>query len=358
MSILTKWQRQLAILRLRKEIKREPHISTYVSLVERHLFQGDLAKASQVVDQALLRYPDSERLAVLQSQVRKVGLRVEIDQLRRQILTAPTPETFERLADLYLSLGEAGRALRLAAECARKFPNDCTSSWIEGRIGLERYRKHRVAKEGRAAVDALERVVSANAEHWRARRILSELYLEIGAGGLARPHLEALARRHSTDESIQAAFEQASASAVGDVDLEKALTAAEESRLKIGEPTTSSTDADWLRRLREQTGRLVKTKRGIVAAQVVGADEKLDPLRWDGAAEKIADIADSALHRMDLGGLHDFRLSGPFGHLVAFRSDSCWLLFLCSEATRFEAVMEAALEAISEARVAGGEVLR
>jgi tetratricopeptide (TPR) repeat protein len=357
MSILAKWQRRWAILQLRKELRREPHISTFVSLVERHLFHGDVGKASHVVEQALRRYPDSERLAALEAQVRKAGLRAEIDQLRREIATSPTPGAIERLADVYLSLGEIGRALRLAAQCAKQFPNDATSAWIEGRIGIERYRKHGVAKEGRAAADALERVVRANPEHARAHRLLADFYVQIGALALARPHLEAVERSESTPETVGEAVEPSDAAVATD-DLDRLLRDAESSRASQEGPLATAPDGEWLNRLRQQANHLVKTKRGIVAAYVLAPGDTLDPSRWEGASGKIAEIADSALHRMDLGGLHDFRLSGSFGHLVAFRSESCWLLFLCSESTRFETVMEAALEAVSEARVAGHEAVK
>ena len=113
-----------------------------------------------------------------------------------------------------------------------------------------------------------------------------------------------------------------------------------------------------LERLQEQASRLVKRQRGIVAAVVIRADEQPDVSRWDGATGRIAQLADVTLHRMDLGGLHELRLSGPFGHLVALRSEATWLLLLCAESARVEEIVELAQETISEARAAGTEVTR
>ncbi len=355
MNILSKWQQQWAINRLRKEVRRDPHISSFVSLIERHLFQGDVVQARDVAEDAVRRYPDSERLASLLARVRRVAVRVEIDELRRRIAASPSPEGLCRLADLYLSLGEAGRALRLAAECGRRFPAHENGPWIEGRVRIQRYREHHLAKDGRETASTLEEVVRRNADHVRARRLLADFYLELGAKALARPHLEALAASVDADDAVRGALDSIEcdgAEAENAPRLDDLLRAAETTGAAAATHPASVDTSMRLERLRELASRLVASHKGIVAAVVFRRDEQPDMTRWEGAAGKIASLADSALRQMDLGGLHDFRLSGPFGHLFAFRAEDAWLLLLCSESARFEEVKEASVEAISESRLA------
>jgi len=320
LKIVRRFQRRREIHKIAQSVSDRPTPRKYEGLCERLLATRGAEAAVGAITEARKLFPWSERLEALHSKIRIAASRDEIARLQADAERAPSPEAYGRLAEALRKVGEDDEAIRYCRLSASSFPSNENAFLVEGRIRMEKLRRTGLVRDGMLAVENLERAISLNTDNTKARRLLADLYLEIGARSRARPHLEYLASEIGFQEAID--------------------------RLASDDGTTENADLSELFRRAKRTpspgsapsrepvlGRLVEELRatqGVHEIVTLGFVEGEAPEieRTDGVSAElravsalIARQAQGSLVEMDMGNLRYGELTGSWGTVLLFRLD-------------------------------------
>lgn|GEM_PF-3896979 len=100
-----------------------------------------------------------------------------------EVLEKYLPESFARLADIYLAGGEHKRALEILNQHAESFPDYPTGFWMLGKV-------HYSLKDKERALKYLHRTLQIIPEHLAALELIGKIYMENGEHALARSYLK------------------------------------------------------------------------------------------------------------------------------------------------------------------------
>lgn len=190
--------------RLEQRAKTQPSPSTFVDLGQVHLNLGLHDKAERIAEDGLALFPRAVELQQLLECARR-GLRTRrAGKLRKRLERAPTPRRFRALASLYAELGDGPALHRLCQEWSVRYPDDAGCWLALGQARLTNYYRDLAAREGRGAVDCLQRAVEMAPGDEQARKLLTELLYRVGAVGEARTHLQALQQLTPGDPELAA----------------------------------------------------------------------------------------------------------------------------------------------------------
>jgi tetratricopeptide (TPR) repeat protein len=93
------------------------------------------------------------------------------------------PESFARLADLYLTGGERQKALEILEKYSEKYPEYPTGFWLLGKIYYQLGDKEK-------ALGFLRRTLQIIPDHPAALRLTGKIYMENGEHAIARSYLK------------------------------------------------------------------------------------------------------------------------------------------------------------------------
>lgn len=114
----------------------------------------------------------------------------EIDRLTKLL-----PESFARLADVYLDRGERQKALELLEQYAEQFPGYPTGFWMLGKI-------HYGMDEKEKALTYLHRTLQILPEHPAALQLIGKIYMENGEPAMARSYLNQVSQVDQLGEVV------------------------------------------------------------------------------------------------------------------------------------------------------------
>jgi tetratricopeptide (TPR) repeat protein len=323
---------------LRRQARKHPSPAAWAALSERYLAMGDAAEAYSVAEEGLRDFPTSERLHDLRRLIQKENLRERVKALRQSIRRRPDPYLYARLADVFRQLGELSKAETIAEECKSRFPCDENPYLVVGEIRSGRFKKELMARDGRLAVENLERAVSLNPDNLKGRMQLAEVYAALGANSRALPHLLHLAESTPDDERIRGLISEVGSRPVEEGDLNALLRSAERKRKTPypfcnGEARSAAThvsvtrlsNRDVIRRSAAALFGIRNLKGLYVACDELGTVEvKEDPtLEANGfskSASKILKAAEASSRKMDMGGFSQGFIEGSFGRIVLRRT--------------------------------------
>jgi len=324
--------------RLRRQARKHPSPAAWAALSERYLALGDSDEAHTVALEGLKDFPTSERLHALRRLLQKENLRERVKTLRQSIRRRPDPFLFARLADVFCQLGELNKAELIAEECKTRFPCDENPYLVIGEIRTGRYKKELMARDGRMAIENLERAVSLNPDNLKGRMLLAELYAALGANSRALPHLLHLAEATPDDERIRGLISEVGSRPVEEGDFNVLLRTTERKRktqypFYNGETRTSSRQGedtqvlnrDLIRRSAAALFGIRDIKGLFVACRGLGTvevkeDPSLDPGGFSDSASKILKAAEASSRKMDMGGFSQGFLEGSFGRILLRRT--------------------------------------
>jgi tetratricopeptide (TPR) repeat protein len=106
------------------------------------------------------------------------------------------PESFARLADVYLAGGERQKALEILNQYAESFPEYPTGFWMLGKVYYELDEKEK-------ALAYLHKTLQIIPEHLAALELIGKIYMESGEHALARSYLKQV---NQADELGQVVF--------------------------------------------------------------------------------------------------------------------------------------------------------
>ncbi|MBN2492139.1 MAG: tetratricopeptide repeat protein [Planctomycetes bacterium] len=330
---------RLRLFRLRRQARKHPSPAAWAALSERCLAMGKVEAGYASVEEGLRDFPTSERLHALRRLIQKESLRERVKSLRQSLRRRPDPYLYARLANVFRQLGELSKAESIAEECKTRFPCDENPYLIIGEIRTERFKQELMARDGRLAVENLERAVSLNPDNLKGRMQLAELYAALGANSRALPHLLHLAEATPDDERIRGLIAEVGSRPVEEGELGALLRAAERRRRTPypfpggecpagggGTPAAvPAADPAAIRRAAAGLFGIRNLKALYVAYEPAGPIEvKEDPsLQADGfsrSAAKILKAAEASSRKMDMGGFAQGFLEGSFGRIVLRRT--------------------------------------
>lgn len=322
LKIVKSFQRRRELQKISQAVRSEPNPRNYETLCERVLAARGADAALVIVERAQVIFPWSESLQTLAFRVRKIAAAREVAELEKAIASNPSPDLYGRLAEKQRQIGDEEEALRLCRECAVRFPDNENAYLVEGRLRCERLRRTGLVRDGLLAAEQLERAVVLNPDNMKARRLLSDLYFEVGALARARTHLRYLSANSAPDDRIVEMLREADACCVGgspDENLAELLSSASVAG------HFCQGDADRVALAVPDLGALAQTLEmmpGIEETTVVdlgGASAGEGPGGLDGIAFELTGLAQESLVEMDMGNLRYGELSGPWGQLSIFR---------------------------------------
>ncbi len=188
--------------RLEQRAKAEPSPSTFVDLGQVYINLGLHEKAERMAEDGLALFPRSTELRDLLDRVRRGARTRRAAQLRKRLERAPTAKRFRELAALYVELDDTRALHLLCQEWSVRFPDDPSCWLVLGQARLSNFYRDLASREGREAVECLERAVEIAPHDQQPRRLLGEVLYRVGAVGDAQEHLRALRELTPRDEEL------------------------------------------------------------------------------------------------------------------------------------------------------------
>jgi len=197
------WNSKDNFEQLEKAVRKAPSPTNYSELITQYQNAGKADKALSTANQAIYYFPDSEEICDLYYRIKKKQVQAQIDNLRYVIESNPTPVAYAQLAEIYGDLRDQDTALSLCRESIEKFPNDDATHLVIGEIRAERFYSDFQERNGKLAIESLEKACDINPQNYRALLCLSKLYLQIGAISKAIQKLKDILLFSPGDEIVE-----------------------------------------------------------------------------------------------------------------------------------------------------------
>ena len=199
--------------RLERELAREPTPEKAAELIREYVRTGEAERALEIARKATIEFPESQEIPHLLSQAERLWRREHIAHLRSAIEgKSPKSGDYAELARLVHEAGNANAALEICMDGLAAFPESPELHVRLGSMRMERFHRSMLAKDGVAAVQALEKAIEIQPSTSMASLLLAQLYLEIGCARQARELVNTVSRLYLNDERVlrlQEALEQA-----------------------------------------------------------------------------------------------------------------------------------------------------
>lgn len=345
--------RHREIKRLRRSAHEAPTPGAFETLAARCIALDRVEEALAAAREGMALFPNSVRLESIQTFAQRTLLKSRIEELQKERSAKPSPAVFNKLADVYLEIGDYDQAIRICSSCVRHFPMNEHPYFVLGQIRLRRFFIDRISLDGLDAERQLMKVLSLNGGNGSARLLLAHLYFTVGAIPEMREHLklilasapdrkdvrdllEAENYRHPGPETSDEENEDEEAAGWDETfSVHELVLRAESSRHFVNAPhdfalsEINGLAADAVETpipsetlLDNLLGSIV-TEPGIRAAAFVDQkgeaiasrvdDEAPGTPRFPDLAAEILRTAVEAGRRMDLGAFHWCTVEGPFG---------------------------------------------
>lgn len=204
MKLIQKLKIWKELKRLETRVRQSPSPSTFVDLGQVYINLGMHERTLELADEGLALFPQSNELRKLRRFANKTRLNNRIAEVREELGGTPTPDHYRELATLYLELGDIDAVQSTCEECLRRFPGDPSVHLVLARAWLRIFYRDLSARAGLHAVDHLRRLLKMEPKEVAAHRLLAEVAFRIGAGKMARRHVDELFRLDAVDEEVEA----------------------------------------------------------------------------------------------------------------------------------------------------------
>lgn len=341
------------IKRLRRNAHEAPSPGAFETLAARCIAMDRVEEALAAAREGMALFPNSVRLESIQTFAQRTLLKARIEELQKEKSARPSPSVFNKLADVYLEVGDYDQAIRICSSCVRHFPMNEHPYFVLGEIRLRRFFANRIYLDGLDAEHQLLKVLSLNKSNKSARLLLAHLYFSVGAIREMREQLElvlSLAPRHKDVrdllESKSYRFpdpdqddEESEDEPKGDWDevfsVHELIRRAESAGRFVNAPqdfapgeipdlAAGAVDTPVPSDIRlDSLLESIVTEPGIRAATFVDRrgkavasrvdEEKPGSPEFPDLAAEILRTAEEAGRRMDLGAFHWCTVEGPFG---------------------------------------------
>ncbi len=322
--------RRRDLKRLKKKVFEDPTPEGVRDLAHRLLFASETEEALRVVEEGVERFPESDSLQSFLTLFKKNRLRATIDRLLQILETRPLPEAYGQLADIYRDVGELDQALDVCQRCLEKFPESDIPYLVQGKIGLDRYKRTLTVRDGRFAIDNFHRATVIDPHNLKAHIHLAEIYCGIGASRKALDHLEVVTTQTVVDDRLKTleANLVESLSSVNqetqELDVDSLLIQVETQERLAHDPwnlAVTSRDHDEDAAMAEFSDRFGSLEGSHDVALVVG-DQVAEPAEGEeghalsAVVAQVASVGDASARKMDLGNMTGAIATGDFGHIV------------------------------------------
>ena len=335
--------------KLTRAYKKAPGPSSLAALAEHYLRYQKFDRARKLVEEGLLKYPESHKLRLLEQRIKRTDLYEEFLKAGQEITENPNPDAYANLAALYRTVGDIDKSLETCAAGLAKFPNSVRIYLNVAELRISRYARDYMPRDAVIALANLEKAVSLDDTDYAAAILLSEFYMAVGAAESAIHALKKLLVSHPEDEHAQEMLDKALEMSrrdepvedlVRDISqkrrmaveagllcyLEKCVRGVQDGKVRrrIDAEKTSKALTPAL----EDTGAramVVLNPDGSLAAE---ARQEGDPINTEAlalATREIHDNTNDYALRMDLGSFESGEIEGPFGHILV-NSVEGWLI--------------------------------
>ncbi len=203
MNLIQKLKIWKELRRLEARVRQTPSPSTFIDLGQVYINLGMHERTLELADEGLALFPQSAELRKLRRFAHKTRLNQRIRELRGQLASSPRAETYQELAGIYLEIGDLESVQQTCEECLRRFPGETGVLLILARAWLSTFYRDLSARAGLAAVAHLRHLVRAEPRSAVAHRLLAEVAFRVGAGRMARRHVDELYRLDAVDAEVE-----------------------------------------------------------------------------------------------------------------------------------------------------------
>ena len=155
---------------------------------ERLVAGGRLEEALKIAENGLRTFPTAGRLRNVVRFIQQEGALHTITQLKEALTERREEGAYAELALLYLDLHKIDNALETAQTYVEDYPESYEPQELLAQVQLTRYFAEQFARDGWAAIEALEKALELNPDSLRAHRLFATFYFAIGppTGGWGR----------------------------------------------------------------------------------------------------------------------------------------------------------------------------
>jgi len=333
--------------RLEKAAQEDPTAYNLTALVKRYWELNDIDNAIRVAKQALDRFPDVDEVFEIYSRLRKNQAQTEIDTLKKLIEERPNPAIFAQLSEIYMDLRDEDTALHYCRKSIEMFPNDDSAYLIIGELRLRRFYMDLLVKDGRLAMEYLEKTIEINNKNYKALVALAKFYLQIGMISKARQRLKNILLFAPEDDNVKDLLEISFKIPKPEhEDLDFLLQWIEDQR-KLHYKLEKATQSVILTLSEEMFQEALQTFQYFPGIQIFlvcnEAGELLTYYNRSNSDIALAHNTAMTFHRaiqgssrqMDIGRFHKSELECPFGNIHIMNSEGVvYILFTTAEIKR------------------------
>ncbi|MGA1825282.1 MAG: tetratricopeptide repeat protein [bacterium] len=158
----------------------------YIETIRKYNEKGKIAIALKTAEEALHKYPDSDKIQKIYETIEKESIINQCTNLEVQIAEKPSPAAFAKLGNIYYKIGNIERAIEICKEGERRFPEYGGNNLILGSLYYDQYQKSMNAEDAIMAIEYIEKALKHGIDNKKAYFDLINIYLDIGAYGKAK----------------------------------------------------------------------------------------------------------------------------------------------------------------------------
>lgn len=266
----------------------------------------------------------------------------EVESLKKVVEERPTPAAFAQLAEIYKDLQDEETALRYCRQAISKFPNDDSFYRIIGELRLRRYYKDFFAKDGKIAIENLEKACELNNRNYKALTALGGLYLKINALSKARQKLKNILLFAPQDEEVKALFESSNKmSKPPHEDIDILLQTVEEEHKGKSlathiDPSVFQVPLESLKKADGLLCLLICDREGNLIVHY--AQEGVDFNTYYEVGSSIYQTVQNSSLQMDMGRLQKCQVDGAFGNIQIIAGEGAIYIAFGSPTTKAEQI--------------------
>ncbi len=346
MGIFESIKNKKELEKLEKAAKEDPTSYNLTVLVKKYWEIGDIDNAIRIAKQALDSFPDVDEVFEIYSRLRKNQAQKEIEALKKMIEERPSPSVFAQIAEVYTDLRDEDTTLKYCRDSIEMFPKDDSAYLIIGELRLRRFYMDLLEKDGRLAMENLERAYEINNKNYKALISLAKFYLQIGMLSKAQQRLKSIALFAPEDDVVRELSEVLKKiPQPPHQNLDFLLQSIEDQHqlhYKLEKDTSSKITItpeifiEPLEGLKEMTGvrvLLICSKSGNLINSYKKDDVETIDLVYEIGMSIFNAIQESS-KQMDLGRFHKSELETPIGSFHFIISEEVIYIFLSQENVR------------------------
>lgn len=328
MGIFDGLKQKKEVEQLKSAVRTTPSPNTYGALIKKYSEIGDEQNALEVAQISVNEFPASETLFEYYYRLRKSQAQNELENLKKVIEERPTAAAYAQIAEIYKDLRDEDSASKYCRDAIEKFPNDDSPYLIIGELRLRRFYKDPLIKDGKVAVQNLEKCCEINTRNYKALLLLAKFYLQIGAIGRAKQRLKNILLFAPEDEAVQKMLDTCSkVPPPSHEDIDILLQTVETQRelyYNLEEQKVYKTAAPPVPEVFNMPLEKLKTVKGLLCILICDVDgnlitqyaqEGIDLNTYYEVASTIYQTVQESSRQMDLGRCQKCDLEGGFGNI-------------------------------------------